>query len=158
MEIPVQFSSSRAAGLRLLVLLSLGALLASCAGIPRPYAMVGLDSPRPPINRGRVTLELVDEYGMQMAGYMVDFGWEEPTFYKTRASTDRNGRVTFSGVPEVAQVAIWHEGGYWEQTLIVPQSGRADLRVMLDTRGGYQARLAQERERLLPPSARTTAK
>ena len=155
MEIPVQFASSRVAGLRALVVLSFGALLASCAGVPRQFSPVGLDSPRPPINRGRVTFELIDEYGTQMAGYMVDFGWEAPSFYKTRAFTDRGGRVTFYGVPEVAQVAINHEGGYWEQILIVPQTGSSDLRVMLDTRGGNQARLNREREALLPPSART---
>jgi hypothetical protein len=151
MEIPVQFASSRATGLRVLVMLALGAALTACASVSGQRGLVGLgldSSPRSVLSTGRVTVEVRDENGYTMAGYMVDIGWQEPRFYKTRAFTDRNGRVTFSGVPDVAEVTINHEGGIYQQILIVPQTGRADLPVMLDTRGGYQARLEAERERL----------
>jgi hypothetical protein len=151
MEIPVQFASSRSAGLRVLVVLALGALMTACASVSAQRGLVGLgldSSARPAISSGRLTVEVRDENGYTMAGYMVDIGWEEPRFYKTRAFTDRNGRVSFSGVPDVAEVTINHEGGIYQQLLIVPQSGRADLPVMLNTRGGYQARLEADRERL----------
>lgn len=148
MEIPVRFACSRATGLRALMLLSVGALLAACAAAPRPQGLVSLDTPKPVFSTGRVTIELTDENGTRMAGYMVDIGWEQPRFYRTRAFTDRNGRVSFAGVPDVAELTVNHEGGIYQVTLLVPQSGRADLPVMLDTRGGYQARLDEERERM----------
>ncbi len=65
--------------------------------------------------------------------------------------------MTFNGVPDVAEVTINHEGGIYQQTLIVPQSGRAELPVMLDTRGGYMARLEAERERLRQQQAAASA-
>jgi hypothetical protein len=151
MEIPMQMASSRSAALRVLAMLSLGALMAACTSFPSQNGLVGLgleSSPRSVISSGRVTIELRDENGYTMAGYMVDIGWQEPRFYKTRAFTDRNGRVTFSGVPDVAEVTINHEGGIYQQTIIVPQSGRADMAVSLYTQGGYAARLEAERERL----------
>lgn len=150
MEIPVRFASSRVAGLKVLAALSLGALLAACASVSAQRGLVAIGpdaSSRPAISTGRITVELTDENGVRMAGYMVDIGWEEPRFYRTRAFTDRNGRVTFAGVPDVAEVTVNHEGGIYQQTFIVPQSGRADVPLMLDTRGGHQARLEAERER-----------
>jgi hypothetical protein len=120
---------------------------------------VGLDStPKAVFSTGRVTIEVRDENGYTMPGYMVDIGWQEPRFYRTRAFTDRNGRVTFSGVPDVAEVTISHEGGMYQQTLIVPQSGRADLPVMLDTRGGFMARVEAERERLRQQQAAASSR
>ena len=150
MEIPLQFTSFRTTGLRVVMVLALGAL-AACANFPPQSRLVGpgLDSSaRREISTGRLTIELSDENGSRMAGYMVDIGWTEPKFYRTRAFTDRNGRVTFSGVPDVAELSINHEGGLFQQTLLVPQSGRVDYPVMLYTQGAYQARLQAERERM----------
>jgi len=143
------------------MVLSLGVLLTACASVSGQRGLVGLgidSSPRPAISNGRVTVEVRDENGYTMPGYMVDIGWEEPRFYRTRAFTDRNGRVTFTGVPDVAEVTINHEGGIYQQTLIVPQSGRADLPVMLDTRGGYMARLEAQRERLRQQQAAASSR
>lgn len=42
------------------------------------------------------------------------------------------------GVPEVAEVSIDHPGGNFSQTLIVPQRGTSELRVILETYGENQ--------------------
>lgn len=97
---------------------------------------------------------LLDEYGTVMPGMKVDMSWQEPIFYKTSAFTNRQGEVTFSGVPEVAEVSVDHPGGHYTSTLIVPQSGRPELRLMLDTLGGAELLRQRERARLEPPSAR----
>jgi hypothetical protein len=161
MEIPVQFASFRSTGLRVLAVLSFGALMAACASVPNRNALVGLgldSSAQPALSSGRLTIEVRDENGTTMAGYMVDIGWDQPRFYRTRAFTDRNGRVSFSGVPDVAEVTINHDGGIYQQLLLVPQNGRAELPVMLNTQGGYQARLDAERERFIQQANSTVTR
>lgn len=125
-----------------------GALLASCAGTPRQSALVNLDRPAVQFSQGRVTFTVVDEFGYALNGMRVDMSWDEPNFYKTSAFTNRDGQVSFSGVPAVAEVSVDHPGGIFTQTLLVPQSGRPELRVMLDTMGGGERMREEERARL----------
>ncbi len=144
MEIPLRFAGFPVAGLKALAVLSLGVMLASCAGVPLQMAPVGLDAPKVEFNSGRVTVELLDEYGTPMSGYKVDFSWQKPNFYRTSAFTNSVGQVTFAGVPEIAEISIFHDGGLYEQTVLVPQRSRTDMRVMVDTLGGYEARRIEE--------------
>jgi hypothetical protein len=118
-------------------------LAASCATAPRPDSALGLDRPQVQYSTGRMTVVLVDEFGIALPGMRVDLSWEEPSFYKTSAFTNRDGQVSFAGVPELAEVSVHHPGGNYTGTFLVPQSGRPELRLMLDTMGGGQ----QMRER-----------
>lgn len=152
MEIPVRFAGLRTAGCRVLGVFLAGALLASCAGLPPQFAPAGLDAPGAKFSNGRLTVELVDENGTPMRGYKVDFSWQQPDFYKTSAFTNSLGQVTVAGVPEVAAISIDYEGGQFEQTIFVPQKGRSDFRVMVDTRGEYEARRFQQEEQLRFPA------
>jgi hypothetical protein len=117
---------------------------------------MGLNAPvdlsRPPVqfSQGRMVVVLTDEYGILMPGMRVDLAWEEPSFYRTSAFTNRNGEVTFSGIPDVAEISINHPGGLYTSTVLVPQSGRPELRLMLQTMGGGELMRQQERERLAP--------
>ena len=94
-------------------------------------------------SNGRVMLVLTDEYGMPMTRTRVDFSWESPDYFKTSGFTDSTGRVTFSGVPEQAEVSIDHPGGNYARTLLVPQRGISELRVILDTYGANHAEWAR---------------
>jgi hypothetical protein len=100
-------------------------------------------------SRGRVTVVLTDEFGSPMPGYRVDFAWDKPDFYKTSAFTNRDGRVTFNGVPDVASVSINHDAGLFEQTFVVPQGGLNEFRVMVNTMGAFEQRRQAEAARLL---------
>ena len=111
-------------------LLVIGSLLAGCASVPRQNALVPLDTPEVHFPSGRVTLYLLDEMGAPMTRTKVDFAWDNPSFYRTMGFTDNLGRVTFSGVPEVANVSIDHPGGNYSRILIVPQKGVAEMRVI----------------------------
>jgi len=84
-----------------------------------------------------------------MPGYRVDFTWDKPDFYKTSAMTDRDGKVSFYGIPDVATVSINHDAGLYERTLLVPQSSISELRVMVDTLGAFEQRRQAENARLL---------
>ncbi len=75
----------------------------------------------------------------------VDFAWERPSFYRTMGFTDSIGRVTFSGVPEMANVSIDHPGGNYSRILLVPQRGTAELQVILDTYGANEVSRNRER-------------
>jgi hypothetical protein len=138
--------------------LLLASILASCAIAPGPDAAVALDRPAVKFSQGRVTVVVLDEYGVAMPGMRVDLMWEEPSFYKTSALTNWSGKVTFSGVPQVAEVTIDHPGGIYQSTVLVAQSGAPELRVMVDTMGEAQRMRDQEKERewerSSPPSNR----
>ncbi len=155
MEIPVRFpgpglkSGAGVAGLLMVV------LLASCAAAPRQNEFVPLDTPAVQFPSGRITLYLIDEEGQPMTRTKVDFAWEAPSFYRTMGFTDNIGRVTFAGVPEVANVSIDHPGGNYSRILLVPQKGTAELRVMLDTYGANKA--TRNRQRLAPGPAAVAA-
>jgi hypothetical protein len=110
---------------------------------------LGLEDQPVKFSHGRVTVVLIDEFGSPMPGYMVDFSWDSPNFNKTRALTNRDGRVTFNGVPDVASISIAHEAGVFEQTFLVPQSGVSELRVMVNTMGAFEQRRQAENARLL---------
>jgi hypothetical protein len=136
----------------------LGAMLASCATSPLPRAAaVALDRPPVQFSQGRMSVILLDEYGIAMPGMRVDLSWEEPSFHKTSAFTNSSGEVSFWGVPQVAEVTIDHPGGIYQSTVLVPQSGmRPQLRVMVDTLG--EGQLMRERERqLFAPAPRQAA-
>jgi hypothetical protein len=109
---------------------------------------VALERQTTQFSTGRVTFVLVDEFGHAMPGLRVNLSWQEPEFYKTSAFTNREGYVSFSGVPSVAEVSVDHPGGIYMQTLLVPQTGRPELRVMLDTVGGGERMRQMERDRL----------
>lgn len=125
----------------------IGALLTSCAMAPREYVPTNLERPRAEFSQGRMTVVLVDEYGIALPGMRVNLSWTEPDFYSTSASTNFHGQVNFWGIPDVAEVSIDHPGGNYTRTVLVPQSGRPELRVMLDTLGASQQ--MRERERAL---------
>lgn len=118
-------------------------LLTGCASAVRDFAPIALDSAPVKFTNGRVQLYVTDEYGLPMARTRVEFSWETPQYYKTTALTDGAGRVTFSGVPEVAEISIDHFGGNYTRLLLVPQRGTSELWVTLDTYGENKA--AQER-------------
>jgi hypothetical protein len=149
MEIPVRFSGSglkrSAAAAGLMAMLG---LLTACAAGPQQNQYLPLDTKPVEFPNGRVTLYLLDEMGLPMTRTKVDFSWDEPNFYRTMGFTDNLGRVTFAGVPEVASVTIDHPGGSYMRTLLVPQRGVAELRVMLDTYGANA--INRERERPMP--------
>jgi hypothetical protein len=129
-----------------------GAMLASCASAPGTQA-VALDRPAVQFSQGRLTLVLLDEYGTGLPGMRVDVSWQEPSFYQTSALTNWAGKVTFSGVPQLAEVTIDHPGGTYQDTFQVPQSGAPEFRVMVDTLGeGHQMR-ERERQLFAPPSS-----
>jgi hypothetical protein len=132
-------------------------LLAGC--VSRPASIQSLDLERRPaqFSLGRMTVVVMDEYGITMPGMRVDLSWDEPSFYRTSAFTNRQGEVSFSGVPEVAEVSINHPGGIFSDRFVVPQSGRPELRLMLDTMGGGEMLRQQERERLMPRRPATPA-
>jgi hypothetical protein len=156
MEIPVRFSGSgrkrAAASASLMVAL---ALLSACAASTRQSEFANLDTRPVEFPNGRVTLYLLDEMGMPMTRTKVDFAWDAPTFYRTMGFTDNLGRVTFAGVPEVANVNIDHPGGSYSRTLLVPQRGTAELRVTLDTYGANT--ISRDRERQLPATTTSTS-
>ena len=157
MEIPVRFSGS---GLQRIAaatgMLAAIALLSACAAGARQSEFANLDTSPVEFPNGRVTLYLLDEMGMPMTRTKVDFAWDAPTFYRTMGFTDNLGRVTFAGVPEVASVNIDHPGGSYSRTLLVPQRGTAELRVMLDTYGANT--ISRDRERQLPGTTASPAR
>ncbi len=153
MTIAVRFATLRAAAVPVAGALVLGGLLAGCASTTRQFSPVSLDTPTVSFTNGRIMLFLTDENGLPMTRTRVDFSWESPQFYKTSAFTDNNGQVTFSGVPEVAEVSIDHPGGNYTKTLVVPQRGTSEMRVILDTYGANKA----ERIRQVTPSNVATA-
>lgn len=154
MASPVRSSHSRrvvyaAIGMPLLV-----AALTACATRPEGDLPVSLTRPDVVgLQQGRVTVVVVDELGVIMPGMRVNISWEEPSFYRTSSFTNWAGEVTFSGVPEVAEINIDHPGGIYTRTLLIPQRGRPELRVMLDTMGEGQLMRERERARSQPPAA-----
>jgi hypothetical protein len=120
--------------------------------MPRPPHLVGLGTAPAKFSTGRITVVLVDEYGVAMPGMAVDLAWDEPSFYKTSALTDRNGTVSFRGVPEVAEVSINYPGGLYRNTILIPQSGLPELRLVLDTYGEALAMREREKAALMPRS------
>lgn len=150
MAFPVRYRSFGRAGLPPLGMVLLGTMLASCAAAPGPNAPVNLNRPPVQFSQGRVIVVLVDEYGKTLPGMRVDMFWDEPSHYRTSAFTNRMGEVTFSGVPPVAEVSIDHPGGNYTRTLLIPQTGRPELRVTVDTQGGGEAMREQEKARLAP--------
>jgi hypothetical protein len=145
MEVPVRNAGFRVAPLAAAAALSILALvLVSCASVAGPDSRASLETPGVKFSNGRIFLELVDEDGMPMVKTRVDFAWQSPEYYKTSAFTDDIGRVTFKGVPEVAEVTIYHPGGIYQRTLIVPQQGASELRVILDTYGSNRAMRARQ--------------
>lgn len=152
METPMRYL--RPACLPTVATALLCSLLGACSTSPSSYTGLDLEPRRSEFSHGRVTVVLLDEYGITMPGMRVDLSWEEPSFYKTSAFTNRQGEVTFSGVPELAEVSVNHPGGYFTGTLLVPQSGRPEYRLMLDTLGGGEVMRQQERAKLAPPGTR----
>jgi hypothetical protein len=118
--------------------LILGVLLGACASTQSP-GPVSLDNPEVAFPSGRIKVYLTDEDGQPMTRTRVDFFWQSPEYNRTSAMTDNYGQVSFAGVPEVAEVSIDHPGGNYTRTLVVPQRGTSELRVMLDTFGENQA-------------------
>jgi hypothetical protein len=153
MESPVHHGHPRPAPLAGLTAALLGSLLGACAANLRTPEAVDLAERPAQFSQGRVTVVLVDEYGIALPGLRVDLSWEQPSFYKTSAFSNRQGEVSFSGVPEVAEVSVDHPGGRFTGTVVVPRSGRPEYRVMLDTQGGGERMRQQERARLAPPGA-----
>lgn len=131
-----------------LAAVAIAAVIAGCASGPLARPM-GLEARPVQFNRGRVMVVLTDEFGSPMPGYRVDFTWDKPDFYKTSAMTDRDGKVSFYGIPDVATVSINHDAGLYERTLLVPQSSISELRVMVDTLGAFEQRRQAENARLL---------
>jgi len=151
MEIPVRNAGlDILAGIRAVAAGFAAVALASCASVTSLDSRLGLEAPEVTFSSGRVLLVLTDEYGMPMTRTRVDFSWDSPEFYKTSAFTNSIGQVTFSGVPEVAEVIINHPGGSYQRTLIVPQRGIAELRVILDTYGANQVTRAKSNVPLTP--------
>jgi len=128
--IPGIAGSARVAGA-----LALAALLAGCAAMPPRYDLSTPGTPAVHFPNGRVTFVLTDEQGLPLQRYRVDMSWEHPDFYRTSAFTDSFGRVTFNGVPELANVSIDSPGGLYSQYLLVPQRGSNELPVILQTFG-----------------------
>jgi hypothetical protein len=128
---------------------AMAAMISACAYAPRPLGLTGFEPQRAEFNHGRVTVVLTDEFGSPMPGYRVDFTWQKPDFYKTSAFTNRDGQVTFTGVPDVAEVSINHDAGLYERMLMVPQRGSSELRVMVDTLGAFEQRRLAERAAML---------
>jgi hypothetical protein len=151
MVIPVRSSGFRLARLPALGVALLGVTLASCAVVPREQRPAALERPKVTFSQGRMTVVLVDEYGFALPGMQVNLSWEEPSFYKTSAFTDRQGQVSFSGIPEVAEVSVDHPGGNYTSTVLVPQSGRPEMRVILNTMGGGEQMRERERAMLSRP-------
>ena len=56
--------------------------------------------------------------------------------------------MTFSSVPEVAEVSVDYPGGQFVRTLIVPQTGRPEFRALIDTRGASELLRQRELSRL----------
>lgn len=140
MAIPVRYVTA-AIGLA-------GAMLAACAATPGRNVPLNLERPAVQFSQGRISFTLVDEFGYALSGLRVSMSWDEPIFYKTSAFTNRDGQVSFSGVPSIAEVTVDHPGGIFTQTYAVPQSGRPDVRLMLDTMGGGELMRQAERDRL----------
>jgi hypothetical protein len=155
MPIPMHFRGRGGVRLPMLTVTALCFLLSGCAAGPQTGGSLNLERPTPQFNRGRVTVVLVDEYGINLPGMRVDMSWDEPNFYKTSAFTNRQGEVTFSGIPDVAEVSVNHPGGIYTRVVLVPQSGQPELRVTLDTLGGGELMRQQERDRLAPPTPRS---
>lgn len=141
--------SARAAQARVLVLCAAlaGTTLTGCSALPEPTRPLDLGSQPQTVglSQGRVTVVVVDELGLNLPNTKVELSWQEPSFYRTIAFTNRFGEVTFSGVPSIAEIRIDHQNGDYVRTLVVPQTGRPELRVMLDTMG--EAQMLRERER-----------
>jgi len=150
MALPVRFTGFSPRRSTALGLMLVSTFLASCGSMPREPVSSNLERPKVKFNQGRMSVVLVDEYGYSLPGLQVFLSWEEPSFYKTSAFTDRQGQVTFSGIPDVAEVSIHHPGGYYSSTVLVPQSGRPELRVILDTMGGGEQMRERERAMLAP--------
>lgn len=148
MDIPARFLRVRPVGLPALAVALSALLLGACTAGPRTFEPLGEGSRSKPFSQGRITVLLVDEYGIVMPGMRVNLSWQEPYFYKTSAFTNRYGEVSFSGVPEVAEVSVDHPGGHYVQTLIVPQTGRPEFRAVVDTQGGAELLRQRERARL----------
>jgi len=125
--------------------LAIATLVAGCAQTPRAPGETGLERPASTFSTGRIDFRIVDEYGIALPRMRVNLAWDKPTFHATSAFTNSEGAVSFSGVPPVAEVSVDHPGGIYVQTLLVPQSGRPELRVILDTMGGGEQMREQER-------------
>jgi hypothetical protein len=142
MEFPVRSLVLRAA---LAAQLAGTLLLASCATVARPPDPVLLGKHDMPTSTGRVTFVLTDENGIPMTQIRVDVGWESPQFFRTSRTTDSLGRVTFSGMPEIASVSINHPGGMYTRTLQIPQQGTMEWPVILETYGANEQERARRR-------------
>lgn len=147
MTAPVRYTGFSPRRLNALGIVLASIALASCGAIPRQPVPTGLERPKVEFSQGRMSVVLVDEYGYSLPGMQVFLSWEEPSFYKTSAFTDRQGQVSFSGIPEVAEVSVDHPGGTYTSMVLVPQSGRPEMRVILNTLGGGEQ--MRERERAL---------
>lgn len=127
------------------ITLAAGTLLAACAMNPnsKTYTQVLTGSANPiGVQTGRLTvivLDTADGGPLQRSTVEVvasDANTQEPRYFRRVGVADRNGKVTFSDVPQRVNVSITHERGtYSRDNYAVPPAQDSEFRVYVDTMG-----------------------
>jgi hypothetical protein len=120
-------------------LLSLGVLLAACAGGPPAASTVPVvqGSAATQTATGRLMLEIVDQNGSPLGAATVDMRsvGAGSRFYRVTGTTNSLGRLTFNNVPPRVEINVNVTNGTASQVATVPQQGSSDVRIYVTTYG-----------------------
>lgn len=116
------------------------ATVAGCAAGPTATAPptagtmgTGTASEGSSFNTGRLSVVVMDQNGRPLDRAQVDVVANGTTHYRTTGVTNRDGMVSFNGVPQSVNVSVSHATGSYSQNFNVPPNGVSEMRMIVDT-------------------------
>lgn len=138
-------SNTRGRGAAAITSLALGIALVSCAtgpgtGTPtQTAASAAGTSSSQSFHTGRLTVVVHDDNGRPLERANVEVVSGGATFYRSLGHTNRDGSVTFSGVPETVNVTVTAQTGSFSRDFVVSPSGTTEMRMIVQTFGEDEA-------------------
>ncbi len=128
-------SNFRVRGISVGLFLAMGAVLAACASGPAPHQASGAAAAGAQTYTGRLQIVITDQNAAPLDEATVDLRAMGTAFYRASSRTDRQGMVTFNGVPPQVEVDVVASGGNGSgsQVANVAQDGASELRLVVQT-------------------------
>ena len=141
-------SRSRRHRMPALMLMLLGATLASCAGNPAPEAPTQRgggkpESSVPDVYTGRMLVIVTDQNGAYVDRATVDLRSTGKDFWRRSGVTDADGRVPFNGVPPQVELGVVSRYGSFSEQWVVPQAGVVEARITIQSYGAEEPQADQ---------------
>lgn len=84
-------------------------------------------------NTGRLTVVVTNQNGRPLERAQVDVVATGNTHFRTTGVTNRDGTVSFNGVPQSINVSVNHPTGSYSQNFNVTPNGTSEMRLIVDT-------------------------